>query len=94
MDDVTLICGNILSEQDKLEQMGKGFDLILANIVAQIIKDMAPLLLDALEPGAVLLASGILESREEEVKKTLVEAGFIYRKTHASDEWVCMEFTK
>lgn len=94
MDDVTLICGNILSEKDKLEQMGKGFDLILANIVAQIIKDMAPLLLDALKPGAVLLASGILESREEEVKKTLVEAGFVYRKTHASDEWVCMEFTK
>ncbi|MBR3837915.1 MAG: 50S ribosomal protein L11 methyltransferase [Clostridia bacterium] len=94
LEDVTLICGNILAEKDKLEEMGKGFDLILANIVAQIIKDMAPLLLAALKPGGTLLASGILESREEEVKKTLMEAGFTYVCTHASDEWVCMELTR
>lgn len=92
--DVTLICGNILTEEDKLLQMGKGFDLICANIVAQIIKDMAPLLLDALKPGGTLLASGILCEREEEVKETLLSAGFTYRCTHASPEWVCMELTK
>ncbi len=93
-EDVTLICGNILTEKDKLEAMGTGFDLILANIVAQIIKDMAPLLLSALKPGGTLLASGILSSREEEVKKTLVEAGFSYHKTHQSEEWVLMVFKK
>jgi len=93
LKDVSLICGNILEEKDKLSQMGGGFDLILANIVAQIIKEMAPLLHAALKTGGTLLASGILKCREEEVKSVLLEAGFAYRQTHESEEWVCMEFT-
>ncbi|MBR7164641.1 MAG: 50S ribosomal protein L11 methyltransferase, partial [Clostridia bacterium] len=65
-----------------------------ANIVAQIIKEMAPILLSSLKKDGVLLASGILEVREEEVKDALIEAGFRYRSTYRSEEWVCMEFTK
>ncbi len=89
-----LICGNVLEEGDKREEMGSSFDLICANIVAQIIKDMAPILLKALKPGGILLASGILVSRAGEVKEALLQAGFIYRETHTSGEWVCMEWTK
>ncbi len=91
---VSLICGNVLTEEDKKEAMGTGFDLICANIVAQIIKDMAPILLDSLKKGGVLLASGILESRGEEVKEALLSAGFTHIKTHTSEEWVCMELTR
>lgn len=88
------ICGNILSEEEKLLQMGSGYDLVLANIVAQIIQEMAPLLFAALKKGGTLLASGILETREEEVKKVLLGAGFSYHGTEELDEWVCMKFTK
>ncbi len=94
LDDVTLICGNILSEKDKLSAMGKDYDVICANIVAQIIKDMAPLLLAALKPGGILLASGILESREAEVTEALLSAGFKLIRSHLSEEWVCLELTK
>ncbi len=94
LEKVTLICGNVLTEEDKLSQMGKGFDVICANIVAQIIKDMAPLLLAALKKDGILLASGILESREEEVKNALLEAGFRCIESHNSDGWVCLELTK
>ena len=94
LDDVTLICGNVLSEEDKLAAMGIGYDVICANIVAQIIKDMAPLLLNALKPGGILLASGILESREAEVTEALLNAGFKLLKSHLSEEWVCLELTK
>jgi len=93
-ENLTLICGNVLSEKDTLEKMGGGYDLICANIVAQIIQEMAPILYSALKPGGVLLASGILSVREEEVKKVLLSAGFSYRCTHLSEEWVCMEFTR
>ncbi len=94
LEKVSLICGNVLTEKDKLSAMGKGFDVICANIVAQIIKDMAPLLLDALKEGGILLASGILEAREEEVKNALLEAGFRCLESHRSDGWVCLEMTK
>jgi len=92
--DLTLICGNVLTEEDKRHEMGGGFDLICANIVAQIIKEMAPILYSAANPGATLLASGILTSREEEVKEVLLAAGFSHVKSHISEEWVCMELKK
>ena len=94
LDDAKLICGNILAEEDKLSAMGGDFDVICANIVAQIIKEMSPHLFCALKTGGTLLASGILEEREEEVKKVLLDAGFIIRKIHKDDQWVCMELTK
>lgn len=94
LNDITLICGNILTEEEKLLQMGGDFDVICANIVAQIIKEMSPHLYGALNKGGTLLASGILDEREEEVKKVLLEAGFILRKIHKDDQWVCMELTK
>ncbi len=93
-DDLTLICGNVLESERDRKEMGNGFDLIFANIVAQIIKEMAPILYNALKEGGTLLASGILSSREEEVKFALLEAGFQYRSTHSDEEWVCMEWTK
>ncbi len=92
--DLTLLCGNILTEPEVLEKMGTGFDLICANIVAQIIKDMAPLLYRSLKPGGLLLASGILACREEEVKQALLTAGFRFRASHCLQEWICMELTR
>ncbi len=92
--DLTLLCANVLSDEKACEQMGGGYRLIFANIVAQIIKEMAPILYRALDEGGVLLASGILVEREEEVKQALLAAGFVYRTTHVMDEWVCMEWTK
>ncbi|MBQ4037613.1 MAG: 50S ribosomal protein L11 methyltransferase [Clostridia bacterium] len=90
----SLICGNVLAEEDKLSAMGGGYQVILANIVAQIIKDMAPLLYRALEPDGTLLASGILECREQEVRAALEEAGFIFKNVRRSEEWVLLEMTK
>lgn len=89
-----VLCGDVLSDPALCEKMGKGFDLICANIVAQIIKDMAPLLFAALRPGGSLLASGILVSRKEEVKKALLAAGFVCRAVWEADDWVCMELTR
>jgi len=93
-EDLLPICGNVLEDEEKLEQMGGEFDLICANIVAQIIKEMAPILRDSLKPGGVLLASGILSCREEEVKQVLLNAGLVYVATHQSEEWVCMEWKR
>jgi ribosomal protein L11 methyltransferase len=74
--------------------MGGGYRLICANIVAKIIQDMAPILYRALAADGILLTSGILKSREEEVRAVLEENGFHYIATHESEEWVCMEWSK
>ena len=89
-----VFCGNVLEDGELREKIGRGFEVIAANIVAQVICEMAPILFDVLAPGGTLLASGILAIREEEVKNALIKAGFSYRKTLLSEEWVCMEFKK
>jgi ribosomal protein L11 methyltransferase len=51
------------------------FDLVLANIIARVIVDLASELASALEPEGVLVASGIIDDREGEVAAALAEAG-------------------
>jgi len=51
------------------------FDLVLANIIARVIVDLAPHLADSLEADGVLVASGIIDDREEEVASALRAAG-------------------
>ena len=93
-DNDLFICGNVLTDQEALVRMGRGFDLICANIVAGIIKEMAPILYEALEPGGRLLASGVLSARREEVAEALTRAGFIPLEEENKDDWLCLVFTK
>lgn len=93
-DRVTLVCGNVLEDEAALAAMGSSFDLICANIVAGIIQKMAPILHTVLKPGGILLASGILESRKEEVEGALTSLGFTLLSARTLDEWVCLTLTK
>ena len=93
-ENARFICGNVLTDRDALMQMGDGFDLICANIVAGIIRDMAPILYAALKPGGRLLASGILASRREEVTDSLTAAGFVPAEEMIKEDWLCLTFTK
>ena len=94
IEEKAFICGDIISDSDKREEMGKDFDLICANIVAGIIGEMAPYLFKALKEGGTLLASGILEEREEEIRSILLKNGFLLSDTHRSGGWVCLTLKK
>lgn len=54
---------------------GRQFDLILANIIASVLVDIAPALAAALKPGAEVLASGIIDERVELVRNAFTDAG-------------------
>lgn len=75
-DQMTLFIGNILG-QEKEEQAfrksceEKPFSLVLANILAPVIIALAPEVPKFLEEGGIFIASGILEEKAEEVRKTL-----------------------
>ena len=50
------------------------FDGVFANIIARIIRDLAPYLYESVRPGGWLVASGIIVEREEEVRMALEAA--------------------
>jgi ribosomal protein L11 methyltransferase len=66
---------------------GHRFDLILANIIARVLIDLAPQLADALQPEADLLASGIIEERADDVRTAFRAAGLDVASEASEGDW-------
>jgi ribosomal protein L11 methyltransferase len=66
------------------------FDLVVANLIASVLVDLAGPLRDELRRGGILLASGIFEDREAEVAAALGEAGLIVVDRSVDGEWVAL----
>ncbi len=66
------------------------YDLIVANILARVIIALAPALHDALEPGGVLLASGIIGERGDEVDAALQAAGLRLLERREEGDWLAI----
>jgi ribosomal protein L11 methyltransferase len=66
------------------------YDLIAANIIANVIIALAAPFVAALRPGGVLLASGIIRDREDDVRAALGAAGLAVERREARDEWITL----
>lgn len=81
-----LHCANVLDDSQNSLIKGE-FDIITANIVADVIKEARDYFFDKLKSGGLLIASGILEKRGEEVSLSLKEAGFNVLSNNCLDGW-------
>lgn len=91
-DRFAVYAGDIITDerlQKKLEK--RKYDIILANIVADVIISLAPSAKAYLADGGVFVCSGIIDGREDDVKTALVEAGFIIIGEYSEDCWHCFE---
>jgi ribosomal protein L11 methyltransferase len=66
-------------------------DLVLANLIASVLIALAGSLRDELRPGGTLLASGIFEDREADVRAAFDDAGLDVRRRWIEGEWVALE---
>ncbi|HEU0167017.1 MAG TPA: 50S ribosomal protein L11 methyltransferase [Chloroflexota bacterium] len=69
------------------------FDLVLANIIARVLVELASELRAGLRPGARLLASGIIDEREDEVLAAFANAGLAIERRVQSGDWVTLVCT-
>ena len=76
----------ILEAQPK-QFAGKGFDVVIANLTAEVIIDLAPDLIACLAPGGCLILSGILTELAADVTATLLRNGFSILEQRESGEW-------
>lgn len=86
---------NAVSERVTVERgsiegvAGETFDLVLANIIASVLIELAPQLAAALAPGAELLGSGIIDERVDDVRAAFTAAGLqITVEEHEGDWWL------
>ena len=68
-------------------KLGAGYDLVVANIVADVILALAPAVRRYLKPGGAFLCSGIIDDRAEEVARGLRENGWEILETRQSEGW-------
>lgn len=83
-------CGDIISNSELRGQIGGGYNVICANIVADVIIGMSGLFADFLAENGVLIVSGIIDERLDEVLEALSENG--WKKVSALNEegWNCV----
>ena len=67
------------------------FELVLANLIASLLVQLAPLLRDEMAPGGRILASGIFRDREGDVRSAFEAAGLTLARRWAEEDWVALE---
>jgi ribosomal protein L11 methyltransferase len=70
------------------------YPLILANLVAAVLVELAPRLAAHLEDGGVLLASGIIDPRAAEVTAAMERAGLAVIDRRTEGEWVSLRLER
>ena len=83
----TVRAGDVLSEKKLQKEFGGDYDVIVANIVADVIIALAPQVGKLLKKGGIFLCSGIIDDRAGEVKEQLIAAGWQIEETRSSEGW-------
>ena len=83
----TVRAGDVLSDKRLQKEFGGDYDVIVANIVADVIIALAPQVGKLLKKGGIFLCSGIIDDRADEVREKLVEAGWTIEETRSSEGW-------
>ena len=86
-DTYTVLVGDVFSDEAFRARVGGGYDILAANIVADVIKALAPMARSFLKPGGLFLCSGIIDDRAEEVAQALTDAGLEILETRSSEGW-------
>lgn len=82
--------GDVIGDQALSDEIGGEYDLIVANIVADVIMGMQDILKSKLTADGILIVSGIIAPRADEVQDSLLNAGFVLDKRDQSGDWVAM----
>jgi len=82
------LCGRIrVAQGDLMAGVDYRPDIIVANLMADLVMMLSPAAASQLDPGGIYITSGILDIKEEIIKKTIEDTGFDIIKVLADGEW-------
>lgn len=79
--------GDIIKDARMRKKLGSGYDIVLANIVADVIIPLSPHAKSFMAADGVFICSGIIEGRQDEVEAALGSAGFEVIEHLALEQW-------
>lgn len=86
-DRYTVRWGDVLTDAALRQEMGAGYDIVVANIVADVIMGLSPHVRPFLKPGGLFLCSGIIDDRAAEVLEKLEADGWDVFEQRSSEGW-------
>lgn len=83
------VCGNVIDDAKLRTELGLNqYDIVVANILADIIMPLSDVVKDFMNKDALFISSGILYTREDEVKERLLANGFEIVEVIKMGDWV------
>lgn len=86
-DRYTVRWGDVVTDQALRQGLGGPYDVVVANIVADVIKALASTVRPLVKEGGIFLCSGIIDDRAEEVAQCLRDNGWTIAETRSSEGW-------
>ena len=85
----TFYVGNLIDDVSLQEKVGtEKYDIVVANILADVIIPMAPVIPDRLKKKGIFISSGIIDFKEKEVKDAIERSGLHILEVNHQGEWV------
>ena len=84
----SVYAGNILTDEELQRKIGGKYDVVAANIVADVIIGLTPKAREYMKEDGVFITSGIIEDRTDDVKAALEENGFEIVEVKQRKDWV------
>ena len=90
-----MMIGNIIDDKEVQDKVGyEKYDIVTANILADVLVPLTPVIVHQMNPGAVYITSGILDVKEDVVKEAVVAAGLEVVEVTHQGEWVSVTARK
>ena len=90
-----MLIGNIIDDKEVQDTVGyEKYDIVVANILAEVLVPLTPVIVNQLKKGAVYITSGIIEEKEDTVVQAVKAAGLEVLEVTHQGEWVSVTVRK
>lgn len=94
-DKFELLIGNIISDKEVQDKVGyECYDIVVANILADVLVPLTPVIINQMKKGAIYITSGIINEKEQVVRDAVTAAGLEIVEVTYQGEWVSITARK
>lgn len=94
-DQYEVMIGNIIDDKEVQDKVGyEKYDIVVANILADVLVPLTPVIVNQLKTGGVYITSGIIEDKEETIVNCVKEVGLEVLAVTHQGEWVSVTARK
>ena len=90
-----MMIGNIIDDKEVQDRVGyEKYDIVVANILADVLVPLTPVIVNQMKPGGIYITSGIIDEKEETVTEAVKAAGLEVVEVTYQGEWVSVTARK